>query len=528
MNKYIKLLALSSGLLTAIAPTAIDTQKDNCNNDLNNTYQNIEKMQNVIPKLSKINYMLNIDMTDNENIDNSDTVEDVVTFSTTDENGESTQLSNEETLTYLDSALQQTNAEYEQLKQCLMNAIKDTMDNLDQYKNNETELTNEQKLYIKEHSNSIKFLAETLEDLNEELICVIDGCENCDDNEQFETSVSLYLNAINSLEERINVLQSSLSSLQLINNIGNPYLYPRFIQKPNYVNFNDNIVDNKDNGSNNTDNTDNNLTEDPSNTEQDNTKTDIDQDSSANISNQENIESDGSVEVEQSTNTVDEDDKPTTFGLKSNIDTYAPTKRNIDTFFNTALYDDNYMYGNNYMPYGYGGGYGMPYGNGYMASPYANGLNSNLVNRNVVENTSKQDNFCENCGTASVENNASEDSKKAKKFRVKKAKNIDTYADVTVKSNINTMGESKISNFFKEKFNNLRNKIKNRKQNSSQTDLIDNNQDTNTPQDNITNNSKNNADINISDDILVESQIIDKTSASNTQQPIEEKEIKAQ
>ena len=524
MNKYIKLLALSSGLLTAIAPTAIDTQKDNSNNDLNNTYQSIERMQNIIPKLSKVNYMLNIDIPDDKNSKDDNDAEDVVTFSTTDENGDSTQLSNEETLTYLDSALQETNAEYEQLKECLINAIKDTMDYLDQYKNNETELTNEQKLYIKEHSNSIKFLAETLENLSEELICVVDGCEDCDD-EQFETNVSLYLNAINSLEERINVLQSSLSSLQLINNMANPYFYPRFIPKPNYVNSNDSVIDNDDNANDN--NTDNNLNDNTTNTEQNDDNTSTEQDTTADIGNQE-IDSDGSAEVEQSTNTADEDEKPTTFGLKSNIDTYAPTKRNIDTFFNTALYNDNYMYGNSYMPYGYGGGYSMPYGNGYMANPYGNGLNSNLVNRDVVENTSKQDNFCENCGTASVENNAPEDNKKTKKFRVKKAKNIDTYADVTVKSNINTMGESKISNFFKEKFNNLRNKIKNRKQNSSQTNLTDTNQDTITPQDNITDKETNNADININDDILVESQTIDKASTSNTQQPIEEKQIKAQ
>ena len=528
MNKYIKLLALSSGLLAVIAPTAIDTQKDNYNNDLNNTYQNIEKMQNIIPKLSKVNYMLNIDIPNDKNLNDA---EDTVTFSTTDENGDSTQLSNEETLTYLDSALQETNAEYEQLKQCLINAIKDTMDYLDQYKNNETEVTNEQKLYIKEHSNSIKFLAETLEDLSEELICVVDGCEDCDD-EQFETNVSLYLNAINNLEERINVLQSSLSSLQLINNMANPYFYPRFIPKPNYVNSNDSVIKNDGNANDNT--TDNNLNDNTTNTEQNDDNTSTEQDTTADIGNQE-IDSDGSVEVEQSTNTADEDEKPTTFGLKSNIDTYAPTKRNIDTFFNTALYNDNYMYGNNYMPYGYGGGYGMPYGNGYMANPYGNGLNSNLVNRDVVENTSKQDSFCENCGTASVENNAPEDSKKTKKFRVKKAKNIDTYADVTVKSNINTMGESKISKFFKDKFNNLRNKVKNRKENSNQADLIDNvengSQDVNTAQDvaNNIDNVKNSKDINISDDILVESQIIDKTSmTNNSQQPIEENEIKAQ
>lgn len=466
MNKYIKILALSSGLLAAIIPTAINTEKDNGNNDLNNMYQSVEKMQNIIPKLSKINYALNIDTSDNT-LD--DTSNDVITFSTTDENGETTELSKEETLTYLDATLEQTNTEYEQLKQCLMSAIKDTMNYLEQYKNNEVELSSEQKLYIKEHSNSIKFLAETLEDLSEELICVVDGCEDCDEDEIFESSVSVYLNAINNLEQRINLLHNTLSSLQLINNMSTPYLSPIFI--PNY-----NIANESNDYNTTANDTNNSVVEDNSNTTQDeNNDVNSNHVIDNNIDNKE-IDSNASIEVEQFNDTDNsaEPEKPTTFGLKSNIDTYAPTRRNIDTFFNTALYNDQYMYGNNFMPYGYGGGYGMPYGNGFMGNPYGNGLNSNIINRSVIENNIDNPDRCENCNSSVELEDTNQTNNKTKKIRAKRAKNIDTYTGVTIQSNINTMGDSKISKFFKQKFNQLRDKVKNRKDTSNQNDLIDN------------------------------------------------------
>ena len=166
---------LSGGLVGAIIPTAIDMDK-NENNDLSAIYEQVEKMQNIVPKLSRINYKLNISLDDNaDNIENetnldtdiisTETIEqntDIVndgqnvnntsnnvSFTTTDENGNESSLTSQETLNYLNETLVQTNIEYEQLKATLTEAIKNTMDYLESYKNGETTLTNEQKIYIK-------------------------------------------------------------------------------------------------------------------------------------------------------------------------------------------------------------------------------------------------------------------------------------------------------------------------------------------------------------------------------------------
>ncbi|MBQ3502120.1 MAG: hypothetical protein IJA72_00440, partial [Clostridia bacterium] len=174
MNKYLKVFALSSTLLGAIAVSATNPNNDTIG-ELNNIYQDVEKMQESVPKLSRVEFKLDVDAVQDEN----------VKFISTDNSGDETDLTNEDTITYLNQTLEQANLEYEQLRQTLITAIQDTMENLEQYKNGDSQLTNEQKIYIKEHANSIKYLAETLEDLSEDVICCIDGCENCDDEEQF-------------------------------------------------------------------------------------------------------------------------------------------------------------------------------------------------------------------------------------------------------------------------------------------------------------------------------------------------------
>lgn len=444
MNRYLKLLALSGGLVGAIAPTAIglDTPK---NNDLGGIYESVERIQNVLPRMSKINYQLNI----------ASTEDDTVTFSTTNEEGETTNLTETETLDYLNETLQQVNIEYEQLKQVLNKAIIETMDYLEDYKNGETTLTNEQKMYIKEQTNSIKYLAETLEDLSEDVICAIDGCE--EDDKSFELTASYYLKAIDGLEVRIQALQNAISSLQFIGGIGNPNFYQyRFFSFPNKDLENNN--ENNLNDELNTNPKDENSETADGALEVENNEPNTLQDNSQeqNQTNNENINA-----INENNN--DESDKPTTFNLKSNIDTYAPTKRNIDTFFNTALYNNEYMNGGGYgSPYGYGGfgGYGMPYGHGYYGG-YGN-LNSNLVNREVLKNDTKDI----KSPTAEINNETSKDTQKQQKnkpIRAKRAKNIDTYTQTTVQSNINTMGESKITSFFKQKFNDLKNKVRKQK-----------------------------------------------------------------
>lgn len=458
MNKYIKLLTLSGSVLGAVGLTAITPNIDNTNKDIGGIYANITKMQNAIPKLSSIN-RLNIELTNDTlsdtsngvNVDASadNTTNDNISFATTDENGQQVNLTKEDSLEYLNETLNQTNMEYENLKNTLKQAIQDTMEYLDKYKNGEIELTNEQKIYIKEHSNSIKFLAETLEDLSEDIICCIDGnCNECDDD-----TIGDYIKTIGDLETRIYTLQNAISSLQFINNLSNPYFNSGVYAYGNMYNLHPNYNDQ----SNSQDNEDNNS----GSTEADTTNNvNSETDSNSVTNNTENNVS--SIEVDEQTETAD--DKPTTFGLKSNIDTYAPTNRNIDTFFNTALLDKNYYgggYGGYGMPYGYSGGYGYMNGAYQFNNPY-NEINSNLINRNQIEQNNQTNPVN---SVANIENNDT-NTKPAKKRRIKRAKNVDTYKGATIKSNINTMGESKISQFFKDKFNNLRNKV--RKQKNSQ------------------------------------------------------------
>lgn len=469
MNKYLKILALSGGILGSITPLAIKT--DDTNNDLYKIYESVERLQNVVPKLGKINYKLDINNTQDPN----------VSFISTDDNGQEVTLDNTETITYLNQTLEQTNAEYERLKTTLTNAIKETMDYLDSYKQSETELTNEQKIYIKEHINSIKFLAETLENLSEDVLCSIDGCENTDNDDEFETTAGKYISIINDLESRIQALHHSLNSLQFINNIGNPFFFSGYSYYHNSNNINSNQteedsnlnIDDEQSNDNNNDNTiENNINE------EDNENTNInDEDSSyldneneTNMNNQEHNLDNQVQEVEQSNtnDTQNNNTAPTTFGLKSNIDTYAPTKRNIDTFFNTALQNE-YMHGGGYMPYGYGYGhpYGMPY-NSYYGNPYGmNGINSNVVNKSVLNN----ENSLTSSPIANIENEVQEETKQPKKIRPRPAKNIDTYTGTTIQSNVNTMGESKISNYLKEKLNNLRNKMRKNKDKIEENNL---------------------------------------------------------
>ena len=109
-------------------------------------------------------------------------------------------------------------------------------------------------------------------------------------------------------------------------------------------------------------------------------------------------------------------------GLNTNIDSYhSNNPKNIDSFFNTALLDNEFMYGNGGLYGGFGGyGYGMnPYMNQY--TQYERNQNNNTtqggINNNNTQDTNNQlDEDGEKLGN-----------KERKKFNIKK--NIDTYRD---------------------------------------------------------------------------------------------------
>ena len=495
MNKYLKVLMLSGGLMGAIAPCAINLDKTP-KYDLGYIYNQVERMQKAVPNLSRINHNLNIDLVTTEEVDeinqNQDLAQDSnsanIIFSTTDEQGNQTKLDNNQTINYLNETLNQTNTEYENLRHTLISAINDTMAYLENYRDNPQELTNEQKIYIKEHSNSIKYLAETLEDLSEEVICTIDG-KDCDDCDDINEIAGIYISTIQNLENRIQTLQNAINSLQFISSIGNPlFNSPNLVPRYALYHITKDIKD-EDRIDSDTDDIDESMEvehADNSNTDT-NSDTDTNVDTSDTNTNANTNTSDANITNDSSDNINNsENDKPTTFNLKSNIDTYAPKKRNIDTFFNTALLDDQYTYGGGAYGYGYGmpyNGYGM-YGGGF-GNPY-NGYNSNLVNREVInQQQNNQVNSPITNTSANIDNssNTSEKTEKPKKIHVKKAKNIDTYTLSTIQSNINTMGESKISKFIKEKFSGIRNKVKNKKEDIKNSQQLDKTNDLSNIQD---------------------------------------------
>ncbi len=482
MNKYLKILTLSGGLLGAFTPSIMSLNSD-INNNLNSM---CESVQNINASTYNLSKNLRVGLSNQQTRSSLD---------------EQTQISQEETINYLDNSLNEANTEYENLRKTLIDAINQTTEYLKNCEENSEELTDEQKLYIKEQSNTIKYLASTLTSLNQEVIKCMDGCENCED---YDKLTNMYIFAIRNLERQIQALQNSLMTIQTINgafifneqgfdnnevvyglHFGRiPYAPPKSdIEEDDTNNATDNnvaqdseITDNELNNDDtiNTDEEDENILqttkEDLDNTEDSKTsKSNKSNDnSSAHISPMDELEEVDS-ESDNNTESTDEDgtniDTMNNFGIKPNIDTYGPTNKNIDTFFNTALIDNDFMYGGGGMHYG---GYGMPYGQagyGYYNNGYNQTYNRMNSNYNMMDhgfNTPSHE-------LNNKDNNSLPTNPKNKKM--KRSKNVDTYTETTIEPNINTMGKSRLSDFLKDKFSNIRNKIKSHKKGEQSSDF---------------------------------------------------------
>lgn len=173
--------------------------------------------------------------------------------------------------------------------------------------------------------------------------------------------------------------------------------------------------------------------------------------------------------------------------LVPNIDTYGPRYRNIDTFFNTALLDDDMLEG-----YNNGFGYPMPYmyGNAYWNNDdYEFNSNNGYFNPNFVNDNSNNmnngNNFSQTANTTNIDGNQAlndltppeQSNPKRKKF----AKNIDSYKDKTMDANVNTMGGIKVTDYLKNKFTSWfkKDSVKNNLQQEVETyvdDFIESNQ----------------------------------------------------
>lgn len=542
MNKYLKILTLSGGILGSLTPSMLNIN-NGLDTNLNCMYNSVESMSSTgfnLPKHSKTG----------KNTSAKSSIE------------EQEEIVEQETINYLNDNLQQTNLEYQTLRETLIDAINETGEYLKKYQESKQELTEQEKLYIKEQSNNIKYLSNTLTRLNQEVIDCIDGCSDCED---CESLTNMYLLTIRNLESQIQALQTALISVQGINRTfmfngygpTNDIVYglqfrrlPLSPTKPE-SNTNNNLQtdtpeqDNQQNDqlntSNNNDlNTDfNQLNKDKkddlNNINQAETNPELDIDTNDNIQNQANVESlsqdtntnniekdtrdittnnvqqdnngidnninqtdcddidspesldlsnpegqtyntelnitdnqENSNEEEVSTDSIENGDLDSdynidtmnNFGIKPNVDTYGPTNKNIDTFFNTALIDNDFMYGGGN---GFNGGYGIPYGQmGYGYNNYNRGFN--YMNHNqVADNGFNMPSY----NTKDNYNNSLPTNPNNK--RQKHSKNVDTYTETTIESNVNTMGESKLARFFKNKFQNFKNKLRERKNKDSST-----------------------------------------------------------
>ena len=348
------------------------------------------------------------DNTENINNDNNDEIQELETSPIDDE-----ELSQISTLYSLSNDIETSCGEFCELKEQISNAIIETQNLIEKVQNNEIELTNEQRLFITEQAQQLKNLGRQLSNITTELsFNLSDLSLLMKTNNQNIDNLSLkYLVVLDNLVNGNEMLQSGLSSLNLINQMFNlrssgaeannhgRILYgfqhnnnPPII-KDYYIDENGNVVENN------------------------NTKTE-------NNENPESV-SDKKTNIDTYKNS----------NLTTNLDTYnnSNLNHNIDSFFNTALLDNEFMYGNNY---GYGmNGYNNPYMNHYQH--YEKNTTSNGVNH---ENNTQND--------VDKQNQTNQTNKENKRFKLKK--NIDTFKDENEPSIKTKLGNIKnsITNFF--------------------------------------------------------------------------------
>lgn len=359
-------------------------------------------------------------------------------FNIEDENKSNLTEQNEEeiekisTLYSLSNDIEQSCDDFCELKEEITEAIIETQNLIQKVQQKELELTKEQRMFITEQSMQLKNLGRQLSNVTTELAFNLSDLNqvmttNADDIDNLNLK---YLVVLDNLVNGNEMLQSSLSSLNLINQMFNMrstlpsnnqgrILYgfqhndnPAVI-KDYYIDENGNLIENQENIENNQEETNN------------------------------------TVEVDEKNNVDTYQNK----ALKTNIDTYQNTNvpRNIDSFFNTALLDNEFMYGNG--GYNYGGMYGAM--NPYMQN-YTN-YERNNSNYGGYNNNNTQHN---EAGNKQQENTKTK--KEKKKLQLKK--NIDTYKDANepdIKTKIGNI-KSAITGFFgKFKKSDLSDKVEN-------------------------------------------------------------------
>ncbi len=351
------------------------------------------------------------------------------------------------------------------LKQNLTNAIIETQNLIEKVNSKEIELTNEQKLLIIEQSKQLKDLGRKLSSITTELSISLSDINNLMLNNENLDSLSLkYLIVLDNLVNGNEMLENGLHSLNLINNLFNTttplppnntgrilYGFRRNNEEPIIKDYlidqNGNITENQQNQS------DNNANENADNESEVAKST-----NNTNAANDTNKENKKNIDTMQNSK------------LNTNIDSYRNHNQNIDSFFNTALLDNEFMYGNGYNAYGAGMNNGL--GNGLI---YGNAINENMpLNNNAMNlpNNNQYNNFNNSTTNYGVLNNENtqqneniiehQKTNKSKKFKFKN--NIDTYKDANTPSLTTRFGKVKksISNFFNKFSKKTENQILNK------------------------------------------------------------------
>ncbi len=467
-KKILPIIAVvgASALVVGISNTPIqEDKKENFIQHINSFENEVEKYSDVTDSKLTSTVLNKYNLTIEENLDdviNQDLTEFDENLETENENYNSDisaeNLNENEYHTIVEENLQQEEIEkfstlyslsndienscddFCELKEEITSAIIETQNLINKVQQKELELTNEQRLFITEQAQQLKNLGRQLSSITTELSFNLSDLNQImsTNNENIDSLSLKYLVVLDNLVNGNEMLQSGLSSLNLINQMFNMrnnnipsnnqgrVLYgfrhndnPPVV-KDYYIDENGDLIQNK----------------------QENTSQ----------NNEENLNENNSIEVaEENKSNIDTYDNPL---LNSNLDTYnnKHLPRNIDSFFNTALLDNEFMYGNG--NYGYGvNGYAMnnPYMHGYAnyEKNTSNGVNGNY---NTQDNVAKNNN----------ERNNKKQEKEKKRFKLKK--NIDTFKDENepdIKTKLGNIKNSITGFFGKFKKSDLDDKIEN-------------------------------------------------------------------
>lgn len=455
MKKIIPIVTMlgASSLIVGLSLSPVEEKKENYINNINafqnevSKYASVNNTELTTTALNKYTLSFQDNLTDlNQNLSNVSETETNESEKILNNNSETTiendfeNIDNEtinqetsklteeiSTLYSLSSDIESSCEDFCELKEDISEAIIETQNLINKVQQKEIELTSEQRMFITEQAQQLKNLGRQLSNITTELsFNLSDLNQIMTTNNQNIDNLSLkYLVVLDNLVNGNEMLQSGLTSLNLINQMFNMntknipsnnqgrVLYgfrhnnnPPII-KDYYIDENGNMVEN------NQENPNNSIEENQTDTE-----------------NAQPVVEDNKINIDTYKNTK----------LYSNLDTYNNRNlpNNIDSFFNTALLDNEFMYGNGGYGYGMNGMYGVnnPYINEYSNQRLNNSTNSG----NNIYNT--QDNV--------IKEKEKQSKRETKKIKLKK--NIDTFKDENepdIKTKLGNIKNS-ISGFFKK------------------------------------------------------------------------------